>query len=63
MTEVGDVQMLGEGLSEGSAWNQFLGWVAQSPLGHLSWGSEVGQLSVELAGNLVLAFCATALCS
>lgn len=43
MTEVGDVQMLGEGLSEGSAWNQFLGWVAQSPLaispGAVKWDS------------------------
>lgn len=45
MTGAGEVQMLGEGLSEGSAWNQCFRVGRAISLEHLSWGTEVGQLS------------------
>lgn len=47
--------MLGEGLSEGSAWNQCFRVGRAISLGHLSWGTEVGQLS-GTEGTLVLGF-------
>lgn len=45
VTGAGEVQMLGEGLSEGSAWNQCFRVGRAISLEHLSWGTEVGQLS------------------
>lgn len=55
MTGAGEVQMLGEGLSEGSAWNQYFRVGRAISLGHLSWGPEVGQLSVAPEGTYLCA--------